>query len=163
MKACQYVHFFIYCLLVVPQTIVTELYLYLKCVIYLTLKPQKFHNCVLYCTPVHLWSHIQCSLLHIAEISRLQAGSKKVFRLCLLMWLLSCWYSNHKRDVIITMSSFRLLKPQSPLSKAAFELNPLHATAVVFIFTCWDSHSLYSSLLILGFTQKFCFCWSFSY
>lgn len=99
---------------------------------------------------------------HRSHLSSLQVGSKTLFLHCLLIWLLSCWYSNQKGNMIITMSSFRLLKPQCSLRKAAFEpvLNPLPA---MFIFRCWDSHSLYAGLLILSFTNQFWFWWPFSY
>lgn len=56
LEVCQYVHYFIDLLfhLVVPQTVLTELNLYLKFYLYLTLRSQKFSNYVLYSGPVRL-------------------------------------------------------------------------------------------------------------
>lgn len=124
MKVCQYAGYFICRLLAVSQSLLTELAVRLKFDLHPTLKLQKFSNHIFYSSPVHLGAHFQCSLLRTTGISRLQAGSRKAFLLCLLMHLLSCWYSNHKQDVIITQVPLGCLSLRAPSVQQPLNQSP---------------------------------------
>lgn len=88
---------------------------------------------------------------HWDLLSRLQEGSRKKFFLLLLICLLSCC----KWDVIITSVPLGCLNRRAPSTQQPLNriLNPLWV-ALLLNFTCRNSHSLYTALLILSFIHQ---------